>query len=54
MPEFTGKIPKAADLMVTLINLLAEQEGCKILYTVTDADGNIRSNRAFEGDDSNV
>lgn len=45
MAEFTGNIPKPADLMATLINLLAEQEGCKILYTVSDTDGNIRSNR---------
>lgn len=42
MVEFTGKIPTGADLMATLIELLADQEGCKIAYSVMDADGNTR------------
>lgn len=41
--EFTGKRPTGADLMATLISLLADQESCKIVYSVTDADGNIRT-----------
>ncbi len=41
--EFTGKRPTGADLMAVLINLLADQESCKIVYSVTDADGNIRT-----------
>ena len=43
--KFTGKRPTGADLMSVLINLLADQESCKIVYSVTDADGNIRTNK---------
>ena len=30
--EITGKIPSGKDLMKTLIDLLADQEGCKIKF----------------------
>lgn len=30
------KEPKASDLLATLINLLADQEGVKITYELTD------------------
>lgn len=41
--EFTRKRPTGADLIDVLINLLADQESCKIIYSVTGADGNIRT-----------
>ena len=34
--ETTGKIPKGMDLMKTLIDLLADQEGCRIKYELGD------------------
>ena len=43
--EFTGNRPTSADLMATLISLLADQESCKIIYSVTDAERNIRTNK---------
>lgn len=39
--EFTGKRPTSADLMATLIELLADQESCKIVYSIMDEAGNI-------------
>lgn len=36
MTEFTGKIPTGADLMATLIELLADQEGCKIEFEIEE------------------
>ena len=42
--EFTGNRPTSADLMATLTSLLADQESCKIIYSVTDAERNIRTN----------
>ena len=43
--EFTGNRPTGADFLTVLINLLADQQSCKIIYSVTDADGNIRTNK---------
>ena len=43
--EFTGNIPTGADILTVLINLLADQESCKIIYSVTDAERNIRTNK---------
>lgn len=34
--ETTGKIPSGIDLMATLINLLADQENCKIEYELEE------------------
>ena len=34
--EMTGKIPSGKDLMKTLIDLLADQEGCKIKYEIAE------------------
>lgn len=47
--EFTGKRPTGADLMDVLINLLADQESCKIVYSIMDEAGNIITK---EGDKS--
>ena len=32
--EYTGRLPKGVDLMRTLIELLADQEGVTIKYTI--------------------
>lgn len=37
----TGKIPSGNDLLAVLINLLADQESCKIVYSIMDEAGNI-------------
>ena len=34
--EMTGKIPSGKDLMKTLIDLLADQEGLKIKYEIAE------------------
>lgn len=34
--KYTGKEPRGADLLATLINLLAEQEHVKITYKLTE------------------
>lgn len=36
MTEFTGKIPRGIDLLKTLIELLADQEGVTIEYVIEE------------------
>ena len=48
--EFTGKRPTGADLMAVLINLLADQESCKIVYSIMDEAGNINKKEGDKGE----
>lgn len=48
--DTTGKRPTGADLMATLINLLADQESCKIVYQIMDAAGNIITKEGDKGE----
>ena len=52
--EKTGKIPSGKDLMKTLIDLLADQEGCKIKFELEgDEDEEVQScKRRQAGHDS--
>lgn len=39
MVECVGNIPKPADIMAILLELHADQDGCKFEYIVTDTTG---------------
>ena len=45
MVECVGNIPKPADIMAILLELHADQDGCKFEYIVTDTTGCVRTNK---------